>query len=69
MLGSRLPRHKKFDYEPLYWKPEKEEQAPHKIKFKRTYRRRAAKQRSLLWLIVLLAFVIYFLHFLTRLGR
>ena len=71
MLGRRLPKNRKFDYTPLYYDPKKEEREGKRIKFKRSYNlaKARAKQRSIIWLIVLVGFVLYFLHFLSRVGK
>lgn len=47
MLGRRLPKNRKFSYEPRYWDPEKEEKEGRRIKFKRKLSKAAAKKRSL----------------------
>ena len=47
----------------------KEEKEGRQIKFKRKYHRSAAKQRSLFWLLFLLAFVIYLVYFFSQLGK
>lgn len=69
MLGRRLPKNRRFSYEPYYYRPDKEEREGRRIKFKRKITKTAAKRRSLLWLIMLLALVIYMIYFLNRLGK
>lgn len=69
MLGTRLPKHRKFNYEPRFWKPEQEKREGHRIEFKRSYLKKKAQQRSLIWLFVLTAIVIWAIHFMTRLGK
>jgi len=69
MLGRRLPKPRRFSYEPRYYDPKKEEREGRKIKFKRQRSKSTAKARSLFWLIFLLAGVIYLLIFLSQLGR
>ena len=69
MLGRRLPKNRKFSYEPRYWDPEKEEKEGRRIKFKRKLSKAAAKKRSSINLIILIAIVIYIIYFLSRLDR
>lgn len=70
MLGTRLPRHRKFNYEPRFWNPEQERrEKKHRIEFKRSYLKRKAKQRSLIWLFVLTAMVIWAMTFMARVGK
>lgn len=69
MLGRRLPKNRKFSYEPRYWDSEKEEKEGRRIKFKRKLSKAAAKKRSSINLIILVAIVIYIIYFLSRLGR
>ena len=69
MLGTRLPKNKRFHYEPKFYDPEKEEAGNRRIKFKRTYARSAAKKRSLFWSLFLLVFVIYLVIFFLNLGK
>ena len=69
MLGSRLPKNRKFSYETYYYNPKKEEREGRRIKFKRQRSKSAAKTRSLIYLVVLLAMVVYLIYFLSRLGR
>ena len=69
MLGSRLPKNRKFSYEPLYYDPEKDEQAKRRIHFKSNARKKAAKQRSLIWLITLFALALYFVIYFARIGQ
>jgi hypothetical protein len=66
MLGSRLPKNRKFSIETRYYDPKKEEKEGRRIKFKRTLTRKRAKSRSLVWLVMLLAIVFYILYLLNR---
>jgi len=68
MIGSRLPGHRKFHYEPRFWDPEKEKREGRRIEFKRTHRKRQARQRSLVWLFILLGVAVYLMIFFSRLG-
>jgi hypothetical protein len=69
MLGRRLPKNRKFTYEPRFYDPQKEEREGRRIHFKRKTTRSAAKTQSLIWLITLLALVVYFIYFFGKLGR
>ena len=69
MLGGRLPKNRKFSYEPRLYDPHKEEREGRHIKFQRKTTKAVAKQRSIVWLILMLALVIYFIVFLSRLGK
>lgn len=69
MLGRRLPKNRKFSYEPRLYDPKKEEREGRRIKFQRKTTRAVAKQRSLIWLLLMLALVVYFVVFLSRLGK
>ena len=68
MLGRRQPKARQFSYEPRYYDPAKEN-AGSRIKFKRQRSRATLKNRSLIWLIILLGVVLYFIYFLNKLGR
>ena len=69
MIGRRLPKNRKFSYEPRIYDPKKEEREGRHIKFKRKTTRAVAKQRSIIWLFLMLALVIYFVIFLGRMGK
>lgn len=71
MIGNRLPKNRKFDYEPLYYDKEKDEREGHRISFRRSssLRRQQAKQRSLIWLVVLFGMVIYLITYFIKLGK
>jgi hypothetical protein len=71
MLGRRLPKNRRFDYTPLYYDPEKETQEKRGIKFKRSYNtaRARAKQRSLVWLLVLAGVVYYLIHLFSGMAK
>lgn len=71
MLGRRLPKNRKFDYTPLYYHPEKEERERRSIKFKRNYQtaKAKAKQRSLIWLLILAGLIFYLITLFSRLGK
>jgi hypothetical protein len=71
MLGRRLPKNRRFDYTPLYYDPEKEAKEKRGIKFKRNYNaaRARAKQRSLVWLLVLAGMVYYLIHLFSRMAK
>lgn len=69
MFGNRLPKNRRFNIEYYYYDPEKEEREGRRITFKRgdAYRR-AAKTRNLIWMIVLMAAVLYALYILGRIA-
>lgn len=69
MFGSRLPKNRRFNIEFHYYDPEKEEREGRGIRFKRnTYTRKTARTRSLVWLMTLLALVLYALYYLSGIG-
>lgn len=68
MLGQRLPKSRRYSYEPHYYDPKKEEKGNRQIKFKRQTLRRSAKSRSVVWLIILVLLVIYLVLYFSRLG-
>ncbi|MBN1783262.1 hypothetical protein JW948_19160 [bacterium] len=70
MLGRRLPKNRRFDYEPRFYDPKKEEREGRRIKFKRNYRlaKARAKQRSLVWLIILAGVVYYIITLFSRIS-
>ncbi len=69
MLGRQLPKPRQFRYEPLYYDPDKEEREGHRIKFKRQRSRAMMKHRSIFWMMLLVALILYLMWFLGRLGR
>ena len=71
MLGRRLPKNRKFDYTPQFYDPKKEEREGRRIKFKRSYHtaKARAKQRSLIWLLILAGFIYYLITIFTRMGK
>ncbi len=69
MIGRNLPKNRKFTFEPQYYDPEKEKREGHAIKFKRPHARKAAKQKSLIWLFTLLGIIGYFIYFFSKLGK
>ncbi len=66
----KLSKHRKFEYLPLYWDPEKEEREKgrKRIRFRRTTARHA-KMRSYFWLIIMLGFIMYILYLLSRVAK
>ncbi|MBN2030952.1 hypothetical protein JW824_12000 [bacterium] len=68
MLGRRLPKNRRFSYEPHYYDPKKEEKEGRRIKFQRKTRKSTAKMRSLVWLFILLALVVYAIYFFGRMA-
>ncbi|RKY81954.1 hypothetical protein DRQ07_02670 [candidate division KSB1 bacterium] len=69
MLGTRLPRNRKFQIEYQYYDPEKEDRKHRSIKFTRIRSKKAAQKKSLIWLFALLAFIVYLLYFLSKLRK
>ncbi|HFE64667.1 hypothetical protein B1H10_04895 [candidate division KSB1 bacterium 4484_188] len=66
-MFHKLPKHRKFDYTPLFYDPEKEEREGHpRIQFRHLRHKR--KTRPYIWLIALLAFVIYLLIMLSKIA-
>ncbi|MBN2415836.1 hypothetical protein JXO52_08330 [bacterium] len=69
MFGNRLPKNRRFNIEYYYYDPAREEREGRRITFKRSNSyRQAAKTRSLIWLVVLLAAVLYALYILGRIA-
>ena len=66
MLGRRLPKNRRFSYEPRFYDPKKEEKEGRQIKFKRERSKSAARTRSLINLFILLGIIIYLIYFLSR---
>jgi len=71
MLGRRLPKPRRYSYEPYYYDPDKEkrEKTGARIKFERKHNKRSAKARSVVWLLFLFGFVFYLIIHLSRLGK
>jgi hypothetical protein len=65
----KLAKHRKFDYTPLYYDPQKEEAAGGRprIQFRRL--RHRTKTRPFIWLLALLFIVIYLLIALSKLAH
>jgi hypothetical protein len=68
MIGRNLPKNRKFNIEFRYYDPQKEEREHRQMKFKRNRSLKQAKQRSVIWLFVLLIGVLYALYTLGRVG-
>ena len=69
MLGSRLPKARQFTYTPHYYDPDKEKKNKHRIKFRRHTSKASIRARSVVWLLFLLALVIYLILFFIRLSH
>jgi len=69
MFGKSLRNNRKFSFKPYYYDPEKDNTNKRRIEFKRNVRRKAAKQKSLISLFILLAIIIYLIHMLSSMGR
>ncbi len=65
MFGRNLPKNRKFSIEYRNYDPKKEEKEGRRIKFKRTLSRKSARNQSIIWLVILLALVVYFIYFLS----
>ena len=69
MIGVNLPKNRKFNIEFQYYDPKKDEREGRRIKFQRgRASKHAAKQRNIIWLVVLLVMVIFFIKYLIGLG-
>jgi len=66
-MFTKLAKHRKFDYTPRIYNPEKDERARPRIEFRRMHSRR--KSRSFIWLLFLLFFVVYLIILLSRFGN
>lgn len=69
MFGKSLRKNRKFSFKPYYYNPEKDKTNKRRIEFKRKVRRKAAKQKSLISLFILLAILLYLVHMLSNMGR
>lgn len=69
MFGKSLRKNRKFSFKPYYYDPEKDKSNKRRIEFQSKVRKKAAKQKSLVSLFILLAIIIYLIHMLTNLGR
>ena len=65
MFGRNLPKNRRFSIEYRYYDPKKEEKEGRRIKFKRTLSSKSARNQSIVWLVILLALVVYFVYFLS----
>jgi hypothetical protein len=65
-MFGKLAKHRDFQYTPRYYDPKKEEQEKGRpnISFRRM--RRKTKTRPYIWLIAMLAFIIYLLFILSK---
>ncbi len=66
---TKLSKHRKFEYTPLYYNPEKDEQENIRKRLGIRRLRRRAKTRSLVWMLATLAFVLYMLYLLSQVGN
>lgn len=67
-MFGKLAKHRQFEYTPRYYDPKKEEQdkeRPH-FNFRRMHRK--TKNRSYIWLLGMLAIIIYLLIIFSKLG-
>jgi len=65
-MFGKLAKHRDFEYTPRYYDPKKEEQEKGRpnINFRRM--RHKTKTRPYIWLIAMLAFIIYLLIILSK---
>ncbi len=69
MFENRLRKNRQFFFKPFYYDPEKDKTNKRHFEFKRKIQRRAAKQKSLISLIILLAFVVYLIYLFISNGK
>jgi len=69
MLGTRLPKNRKFNIEYQFYDPEKEDRKHRQIKFTRIRSKKSAQKKSVIWLFILVAFILYLINSLSRLGK
>ncbi len=62
-FGTRK-KHKRFDYEPRYYNPEKEEDLRYRMRIKRKSRHNRRDKSGLLYLLILLMLVGYIYYLL-----
>ncbi len=63
----KLAKHRSFEYKPRYYDPDKEKRKYSGIRIRR--RRHQTKNKSLIWMIALLAFILYVMYFLLKLSQ
>ena len=66
---TKLSKHRKFEYTPLYYDPEKDERENIRKRLGIRRLRRQAKTRSLVWMLATLAFLLYMLYLLSQVGK
>jgi ribosomal protein L34 len=61
----KKPRHKKFDYQPRYYKPEKDEELKRKRKlgFRSNYREKTSTKKPYAYIIMLVIILYIFLKY------
>ena len=69
MFGKGLKKNRKFSFIPYYYDPDKDKTNKRRVEFQRKIRRRAAKQKSLISLIILLSIVIYLIYLFSNMGK
>ena len=69
MFGKGLKKNRKFSFIPYYYDQDKDKTNKRRVEFQRKIRRRAAKQKSLISLIILLSIVIYLIYLFSNMGK
>lgn len=67
IMFIKLAKHRSFEYTPRYYDPDKEKRKHRNIRIRR--RRHEVKSRGLIWMIALLAFILYLMYFLLKLQQ
>ena len=65
-MFGKLPKHRKFDYTPHYYDPEKEERETGRKRIQFSHLRNRRQTKPYIWLIALAGFVIYLLVTLSK---
>ncbi len=67
-MFGRLAKHRRFEYTPVYYDPEKEEKerGRPRIHFRRMHRK--ARAKPFIWLLAMLIFVVYLIIILGKIA-
>ncbi|RMF59300.1 MAG: hypothetical protein D6748_06735 [Calditrichaeota bacterium] len=66
-MFGRLRKHRTYQYTPRFYKPEEEERRRPPLRIRRSSR--TAQQRSILYLIITIGFVLYIFYMLSQLAK
>ncbi len=66
-MFGKLRKHRSYQYTPRFYKPEEDKERKPRIRIRRSGR--SAQYRSVLYLLVTIAFLMYVLYLLSRIGK